>query len=211
MPDYADGPMRVYVEDLASRKPAPGGGSGAALAGALGAAAASMAANFTIGRQKYADVEPQVKTALADLDRVRAELLTLVDEDVKAYSQVGPAYQMPRTTEEEKAARAAAIQDALHVACGVPLRACAAALDALEACEVLVNICNRMLVSDVAVGAMLAEAAFRAAHVNVEINLNAMKDTEFVAATRARVEADARAAREMHDRVTAAAAERMNA
>jgi len=215
MPNYAGGPIRVYVEDLARRKPAPGGGSGAALAGALGAAAASMAANFTIGREKYADVEPQVKAALANLDRVRAELLTLVDEDVKAYSQVGPAYQMPRTTEQEKAARAAAIQEALHTACGVPLRVCAAALEALvealEACEALVNICNRMLVSDVAVGAMLAEAAFRGAQVNVEINLNAMKDAEFVAATRTKVAADARAAREMHDRVTAAAAERMNA
>jgi len=211
MPNYAGGPIRVYVEDLARRKPAPGGGSGAALAGALGAAAASMAANFTIGREKYADVEPQVKAALANLDRVRAELLTLVDEDVKAYSQVGPAYQMPRTTEQEKAARAAAIQEALHTACGVPLRVCAAALEALEACEALVNICNKMLVSDVAVGAMLAEAAFRGAQVNVEINLNAMKDAEFVAATRAKVAADARAAREMHDRVTAAAAERMNA
>ena len=209
MPDYVDGPMRTYVEDLSSAKPAPGGGSAAALAGALGAAAACMAANFTVGRPKYADVQSTVKAALDDLHQARRELLNLVDEDVRAYSKVGPAYQMPRGTEEEKAARAAAIQEALQVACGVPLRVCAAALEALRACEALVETCNKMLVSDVAVGAMLAEAAFRAAQVNVEINLKAMTDAEFVAATRSTVEADARTARDIRDRVTAAAAQRM--
>ena len=209
MPDYADGPIRTYVDDLSSSKPAPGGGSAAALVGALGAAAAGMAANFTVGRPKYADVEPQVKAALNDLDQARQELLNLVDEDVRAYSTVGPAYRMPRDTEEEKAARAAAIQEALHVACGVPLRVCAAALKALQACDALVDICNRMLVSDVVVGAILAEAAFQAGQINVEINLTSMKDAEFVATTRGKVEAGARTAREIRDRVITAAAQRM--
>jgi formiminotetrahydrofolate cyclodeaminase len=93
----------------------------------------------------------------------------------------------------------------------VPLAICAAALKALRASEALVEIVNPMLVSDVAVGATLAEAAFRAAQVNVEINLNGMKDTAFVTSTRGKVEADARAARQIHDRVAAAAGRRMTA
>jgi len=209
MPDYASGPMRTYVDDLASNKPAPGGGSAAALVGALGAAAASMAANFTVGREKYADVEPQVAAALDALNELRGQLLGLVDEDVKAYSTVGPAYGMPRGTDEERAARAEAIQAALKVAVGVPIRVCGAALAALKQCEALVGICNRMLVSDVAVGAILAEAAWRAGRINVEINLGAMNDEAFVTDTRARIEADGAEARAIHDRVCAAAAERM--
>ena len=211
MSGYVDGPVRQYVADLASDKPAPGGGSAAALAGALAAAAASMAANFTVGRPKFAAVEVQVREALASLDGLRAELLSLVEEDVAAYSKVAPAYQMPRATEEEKAARAAAIQKALHEACAVPLRVCAASLAVLKACETLVRLVNPMLVSDVAVGAIQAEAAFRAGQVNVEVNLRVMKDAAFVAATRARVEADACSARGLHDRVTKAADLRMKA
>jgi formiminotetrahydrofolate cyclodeaminase len=211
MSDYVDGPVGTYVADLSSDKPVPGGGSAAALAGALGAAAASMAANFTLGRPKFAAVEAEVKRALADLHRLRSDLLRLVDEDVRAYSLVAPAYQMPRGTEAEKAARAAAIQSALRTACGVPLAVCAAALAALRSTESLVGIVNPMLVSDVAVGAVLCEAAFRAAQVNVEVNIRAMKDAGFVAATRARVEAEACTARDVAQRVAAAADQRMKA
>ena len=110
MSDYRHGPLEAYVRDLSANLPAPGGGSGAALAGALGNALAAMVGNFTAGKEKFAAVEADVQRILTALDVVRDRLLQLVDEDVAVYSQVSAAYKLPRETDEQKAARSAAIR-----------------------------------------------------------------------------------------------------
>lgn len=180
--------VTAYTEKLASNAPAPGGGSGAALAGALGAACACMVGNFTVGKKKFADVEAEVAKHLQALDDLRQEMLGLVQEDVTAYSAVGAAYGLPRDTDEQKAARTAAIQEALKQAAGVPMalaRCCAAVAEHLPP---LLEKGNPNLVSDVGVAAKLAEAACECAWLNVEVNLAFITDEAFVSSQRSEAE-----------------------
>jgi formiminotetrahydrofolate cyclodeaminase len=180
---YRTGTIEQYVADASAKLPAPGGGSVSALAGALGAAMAAMAANFTVGKKKFRDVEPEVRQLLDQLQAGTAELLELMDQDVEAYSAVGEAYALPKDTPEHKQARTAAIQDALKVALATPLaclRRCHALIDLLDR---LVAVANPNLISDVGVAAILLEAALRGARLNVEINLAWLKDAAFVEQT----------------------------
>ena len=160
MSDYRAGTVDKYVGDLASNLPAPGGGSGAALAGALGNALAAMVGNFTIGKDKFADVEDQVQGILEGLGTVRERLLELVDEDVAVYGKVSAAYKLPRDTDEQKAERSEAIENACKAAAGVP-RAIAEACDrSIELAAELCDIGNPNLISDVGCAVKLAEASY---------------------------------------------------
>jgi len=192
---YADGSFRKYVEDASAGTPTPGGGSIAAAAGALGLSMACMSANFTVGKKKYRDVEEDVNKRLATCAAARDDLLRLMDEDTQAYGAVSKAYGMPKGTPEEKAARTEAIQKGLVIAMDAPLRAVRACRTALRAVAALVDIANKNLISDVGVAALLAEAALRAAKLNVEINLSFLKDEALVAKTRAEIEEAAAEAR----------------
>ncbi len=180
--------IRDYVEALAGDAPAPGGGSAAALAGALAAASGRMVGSFTVGKQKYADVEAEIREHLAAIDAVRVEMLTLVQDDVAAFGAVGAAYAMPRSTDAEKSARSAAIQEALRAAADVPLRLARACVELARHLPVLLAKGNQNLVSDVGVAAKLCEAACECAWLNVEVNLAWLKDEAFVSATRAETE-----------------------
>lgn len=180
--------LREYVEALAGDAPAPGGGSAAALAGAIAAASARMVGSFTVGREKYAAVEDEIRAHLTAIDAVRTEMLALVQADVDAFGAVGAAYAMPRETAEQKSARSAAIQDALRSAADVPLRLARACAELSRHLPVLLAKGNRNLVSDVGVGAKLCAAACECAGLNVEVNLASLKDEEFVTATRAETE-----------------------
>ena len=181
---YLYGTMRSYIEDATLGEPTPGGGSIAACAGALGMSMACMAANFTIGKKKFAEVEDEVKAHLKTCLEARDELMVLVDEDVQAYGDVSKAYGMPRAAPEEKVARTGAIQKALVTAMAAPLRVVRACRTALGAMVKLVALANPNLISDVGVAALLAESALRAAKLNVEINLKFLKDEALVDATR---------------------------
>jgi len=166
--------------------------------GALAAASAAMAANFTVGKKKFADVQADIERILAILDEQQQVLLDLADADADAYSKVGAAYGMPRDTEEEKRARQQAIQEALMAAAEVPMgvvEACAAVTAVLPE---LADKCNPNLISDVGVGAELGLAALRAAQLNVEVNLAFIKDGDYNAEKRARL------ARLLSDSVSAA-------
>lgn len=185
MPDLT---LREYLEALAGDAPAPGGGSAAALTGALAAACARMVGSFTVGRKKYVDVEDEIRAHLAAIDAVRAEMLTLVQADVDAFGAVGAAYGLPKETAEEKSARSAAIQEALRAAAFVPLRLARACAELARRLPVLLEKGNRNLVSDVGVAARLCAAACECAWLNVEVNLAALRDKEFVAVTRAETE-----------------------
>jgi len=176
---YAEGKFREYLDDLAAGKPAPGGGSAAAAAGALGVGLLSMVANFTTGREKYKNVEAEIRKVLSSSEKLRGELQKLIDEDIVAYQKVSSAYKMPKETEEDKKARTEAIQTALKDAMTVPLAACRNLFEATKLCRPLLEEGNQNLVSDVGVAAELIASAFESALLNVEINLSAIRDRDF--------------------------------
>ena len=184
---YFEGKFKEYCNDLASGKPAPGGGSAAAAVGSLGVALLSMVANFTVGKKKFADVEQEMQKCLADSEKYRASLQKMIDADVEAYSNVSAAYGMAKDTDEQKAARTAAIQESLKTAMTPPLEVCRVLAKAVDICEPLLERGNQNLVSDVGVGAEFIASGFRSALMNVNINLAWMKDTELVEKTRAEV------------------------
>lgn len=176
--------VRDYAQKLASDAPAPGGGSAAALVGALGVALGEMVGNFTVGKEKFADVEEEVAAALDRLTELRNRLLDLTNEDATAYSQVGEAYGMPKDTDEQKQQRRQAIQQALQAAADVPAQVIHCCHEAVGELPVLLEKGNQNLVSDVGVAAKLAIAAADCAWLNVEINCAYMKDEEYIAQLR---------------------------
>jgi len=160
-----------------------------------------MAANFTVQREKFKDVEPQVKEILAALEKTQEKMLHSIDEDSVAYEQLSATYKLPRATEEEKAARKSQIQQALKGAMAVPLEVVRSCLAVLVELDRLVELANPNLISDVGVSAVLAEAALRGAKLNVEINLAYLEEPELVASSRQEVEQSARQAKELADSV----------
>ena len=167
--------VRDYAARLASADPTPGGGSAAALVGALAASLGEMVANFTRDKEGWAEVEP----ALAKLTTHRDILLDLTDRDAEAYAAVGAAYKLPKSTDAEKTARAAAIQEALKASAQVPLGVIRELSEAVTLLPVLLEHGNRNLVSDVGVAADFAQSALRCAWLNVEINLSGVKDEDY--------------------------------
>jgi formiminotetrahydrofolate cyclodeaminase len=165
-----------YAARLAAGEPTPGGGSGAALVGALGVALGEMAANFTRGKDTWEHIE----APLQRLEQHRAALLALTDADASAYAPVGAAYALPRGSDEEKAARREAIQTALKQAAQVPLRAVEEIVAAIEELPTLAEYANKNLLSDVGVAAAFTLAALKTAWLNVEINLSGIKDETYV-------------------------------
>jgi formiminotetrahydrofolate cyclodeaminase len=176
MPDCLRMTLEDYLEAAASGQPTPGGGSVSALAGALGAAMASMAGNFTTGRKKFAAVEAEVNALLETLSAARRRLGDLVQKDTEAYAAVGAAMQLPRATPEDKAARRAAVAAASRAAMAVPLDAVRACREALVASRRMADLANPNLITDVGVAALLLEAAARGAALNVRVNLPAIGD-----------------------------------
>lgn len=170
--------LRQFLDDLASGAPTPGGGSSAALLGAVGAALVSMVGNYTVNREKFRSVEEQAKVVLDRTEALRAELVALMQADIHAFGEVSAAYKMPRGTDEEKALRSDAIQGSLYTATEVPLAIARAAAEILALCMSMAGIGNPQTISDVGVGALAADACLRSAALNVEINLKHMKDEE---------------------------------
>ncbi len=180
--------VTIFLDELASSTPAPGGGSAAALSGALGAALVSMVCNLTLGKKKYADVQEDIESLLEKSEALRKELTDLLEEDVKAYTAYSKAAKMPRQTEEQKAERSKARQEALKGATDVPLRIAEAAVKVMYLCRPAAEKGNVWAVSDAGVAVLLAEAALRSAALNVLINLGSLKDEEFVAERRAKLD-----------------------
>lgn len=173
-PSLAELTVRDLTERLASRAPTPGGGSASALGGALAAALVEMVCELTAGRPGYDAVDGisrQVRTAAGEL---RVSLLEAAEEDAAAYDRVADARRLPRDTDEEQAARKAAIAEASVAATEVPLRVTRLALDVLDLAARMAPIGNRNAISDAGVAALFASAAARGAAFNVTINLSAL-------------------------------------
>lgn len=176
-----------FLEALASGQPTPGGGGAAALTGSQAAALVSMVINFTVGKKKYADVEEEMRSYLERSEALRAALLAAVDADAAAFDAVAATYSLPKETDEEKAARTAAMQEALKHAAAVPFDVAEQCLEIMRLAVPVGAKGNSNVVSDAATALYLAFAAFKSAIVNVNINLKLIKDEVFVAAWRAKV------------------------
>lgn len=177
---YRDETLDKYLNDVSSRSSTPGGGSVSALIGALSTCMASMSANFTLGKRGFEDVGPQIRGILERCKNDREELLRLMEDDIKAYQGVSKAYALPESNEVERQHRSSAIQDAFEKATAIPLRIVQCSLGLLEYISDLARIANPNLISDVGVGGLLANAALRGAMLNVEINLNYVKNQETI-------------------------------
>ncbi len=183
-----DKPVTNFLDELASSAPAPGGGSVAALSGALGAALVSMVCNLTLGKKGYEEVQGEIAALLEKSEALRAELTGLLEADVAAYTAYSQTAKMPRDTEEQKAARTAAMQAALKNATMVPLHIAEAAVKVMDLCRPVAEKGNKWAVSDAGVAVLMAEAALRSAALNVLINLGSIKDETFVAEKQAHLD-----------------------
>jgi formiminotetrahydrofolate cyclodeaminase len=183
-----DLPVSEFSARLASGEPAPGGGSASAAVAAMGAGLLVMTCNFTLGKERYADVEEDMMELRDELESIRVWLLASVDRDTDAYSAVTDAFRMPKGTDEEKDARREAIQSSLRGAAEVPLDVARRCLRALDLASDVVEMGNPSTLSDAGCGARFVEAGLRGALYNVRINLGSIKDEEYVAEASAQVE-----------------------
>jgi formiminotetrahydrofolate cyclodeaminase len=168
-----------FLDDLASSAPTPGGGSAAAIMGAMGAALVSMVCNVSIGKKGLEAVEPEMKTVREQSEKLRVRLLELVAEDIAAFDGLMAAYRLPKAGETDKLRRTEAIQTSLRAATETPL-------DCARACAEVIDLAQRAgesgysgVISDAGVGVLAAYAALRSAALNVYINAPSLKDKEF--------------------------------
>ena len=179
--------LQRFLDELGSANAVPGGGSVAALSGALGASLVAMVCRLTIGKKGYETVAAEMQAILPRAEALQRDLLDLMQADIDAYSRVMETYALPKTTDAEKTARAAAIQDALKHASDVPLCVAESCAQVLDLVRVVAEKGNKNAASDGGVGALMEEAGLRGAVFNVSINLSAIKDTAYVSDRRARV------------------------
>jgi len=181
-------PIGIFLDELASGAPTPGGGSAAAIIGAMGAALVSMVCNVTIGKKGHEAVESEMKSVRDESEKLRLRLTALIAEDVAAFDALMAAYRLPKSNEEDKSRRAAAIQSSLLGATETPLK-CA------RACAEVVALSRRAgekgyagVISDAGVGVLAANTALRSAALNVYINAPSLKDRAFADAATAELE-----------------------
>src|SRR5271170_1902897 len=171
--------VEKFLDDLAGGDPTPGGGSAAAIAGAMGAALVSMVCNVTLGKKGYENVESEMRAILQESEKVRGRLTAMVAEDIAAFDGIMAAYKLPKATDADKAVRAAAIQACLRKATEVPLE-CA------RVCAEVIALSRRAsehgylnVISDGGVGVLAGYTGLRGAALNVYINAPALKDRAF--------------------------------
>ena len=169
-----------FLDELGSDSPAPGGGSVAALSGALAAALGEMVCNLTIGKEKYADVEDEIKNILRGCKKIREELIELIDKDTQAFNEVMKAFKLPKENEEQIEIRRKAIQDAFKNAALVPFETAKKSFEVLKLAKIIAEKGNKNSITDSGVSALLACSAVKAAIYNVRINLSSIKDEHFV-------------------------------
>ncbi len=173
-----------FLSNLSSSSPAPGGGSVAALSGALAAALSSMVCNLTLGKKKYEDVQEDIKNVVKKSETLRKQLTNLIDEDTTAFNDVMKAFKMPKETDEQKKKRSEAIQKGYKKAAMVPLKTAEVCKQTLDVAEVVAEKGNTNSITDAGVAALMGLAGVHAASLNVKINLGSIKDSSFVEETK---------------------------
>jgi glutamate formiminotransferase/formiminotetrahydrofolate cyclodeaminase len=169
-----DLPISEFIEELASSKPAPGGGSVAALGGALAASLTTMVANLSVGKEKYADVEDTMMEIIAKSITMTKQFGNAIDDDSDAFNQVMNAFRIPK----ENPSRPTAIQGAFVKAAEVPLNVASMAYNLFDLIHTVADKGNKNTITDAGVAALFAEATVRGALFNVQINLISIKDEE---------------------------------
>lgn len=170
--------LKNFAAETASESPAPGGGSISAYMGALGAALGTMVANLSAHKRGWDDRWKEFSDWAEKGQAIMHELVALVDEDTAAFDKIMAAFGLPKGTDEEKAARAAAIEEATLHATKVPLRTMKASLKAFEIARAMASGGNPNSVSDAGVGALAARSAVLGAELNVKINAAGLKDRD---------------------------------
>ena len=178
----------AFLDRLASANPTPGGGSAAAIMGAMGAALVSMVCNVSFGKKGCEAAQPELEALLARSEALRGRLADMVAEDVAAFDGLMAAYKLPKATEEEKSRRAAAVQASLKRATEVPLECARACAEVVDLARRAADRGYKHVISDVGVGVAAAEAALRSAALNVFINTPSLQDRDFAENSRAEVE-----------------------
>lgn len=177
--------VKDFLNKVGGSDPVPGGGSIAALNGAIASALAAMVANLTIGKKNYADCEELMKQIAERAAGLKEEFVADVDRDSEAYDRVFACFKMPKATDEEKAARSAAIQEATKFAAQVPMEVARRAYGLMDTIAQVARKGNQNAVTDACVAMMAARSAVLAALMNVRINLGSLKDKEFALAMQA--------------------------
>ena len=166
--------------ELSSKKPVPGGGGAAALAGSLGVALNMMVANFSKGKKKFIQYEKQHEDILNKGEKLRVELLNLVEKDAVYFEPLSKAYSMPATTAEEKAKKENQMQKCLKDACSAPVEMMELVYEGIKLHEEITDISSVTIISDIGVGVQLLKAALNSAYLSVLINVNSINDDEYV-------------------------------
>ena len=177
---YLENPLQVYLDDLASAKPAPGGGSASAVSAAMAASLASMVARLTLAKADYAAVHAEIEQILQQSEQLRGRFQELMQADIEAYGRLSASFKLPRATAEEKEARTKAIQERLVEAALVPLELAEGTAQLVTHCRRLAEIGNKNVISDIATSSMLASGASTGASWMVRTNLQAMKNQELI-------------------------------
>jgi methenyltetrahydrofolate cyclohydrolase len=180
MPKLVKMNIKMFLDELASTSPAPGGGSVAALSGALGAALSSMVCNLSIGKQGYEAVQDEITEILQRSEELRKQLTELIDKDTEAFNKVIEALKMPKETVDQKEYRQHTMQSAFKHAADVPLETARKCMQILDVARILAEKGNKNSISDAAVSALMAQTGLQAAMLNVRINLCSIKDTEYI-------------------------------
>jgi len=167
---YIDDSIKKYLDDLSAKLPTPGGGSVAALTGALGVGLISMVLNFTIGKEKFKEFDKELKEVLEKVKDLKKKLSILIDKDVEVYKQVSESFNSEDGTVKEKALKDAAT---------VPIEICNCCFEAMKLCKQVMDKTNKRLITDIGVAAELLLAAHSSALYNIDINLKGMKDETF--------------------------------
>ena len=185
---FTEQQLQTFLDQLASSASTPGGGSAAAIMGAMGAALVSMVANLTVGKKKYEEVGEEMQGFLEQSEALRARLTGMIQADVDVFDKVMAAYGMARETDEEKAQRSEVIQAALKEATDVPLACAQLCADVIELCRPVAEKGNLNVISDAGVAVLAAHAALRSAALNVYINIGGIRDAEFANDRREKLE-----------------------
>lgn len=173
-----------FIEVLASKAPVPGGGGAAAMGGAIGMALSNMVGNLTVGKKKYAEVENEIKELIAKGEQVIAELKALVDKDAEVFEPLSKAYGLPKDTPEQLAYKEEVMEKCSIAACLVPLDIMRIAFEGIKIHERMGQIGTMLAISDVGCGVVFLKSALISGMLNVVINLNTIKDQQFVHKTR---------------------------
>jgi formiminotetrahydrofolate cyclodeaminase len=179
-----DNSCKNFLSELASKAPVPGGGGAAALGGAIGMCLSNMVGNLTVGKKKYADVEAEVKQLMEQGTAVIEKLQELVDKDAEVFEPLSKAYGLPKDTPEQAQKKAETIEACSKVACSVPMEIMRYAYEGIKIHQRMGQIGTMLAISDVGCGVVFLKSALISGSLNVIINLNTIKDPDFLEKTR---------------------------